>query len=43
VKIEKPCVRVTYRLEELPHQPSLRSIIDPAIRAARAQKANGRA
>jgi predicted GTPase len=35
IKIEKRCVRVTYRLEELPIQPSLRSIVDPAIRAAK--------
>jgi predicted GTPase len=35
VKIEKPCVRVTYRLEELTGQPSLRSVVDPAIRAAK--------
>jgi predicted GTPase len=35
VKIEKPCVRVTYRLEELPGQPSLRSILEPAIQAAK--------
>jgi predicted GTPase len=35
VKIVKPCVRVTYRLEELADQPSLRSVIEPAIRAAK--------
>jgi predicted GTPase len=35
VKIEKPCVRVTYRLEELAGQPSLRSILEPAIQAAK--------
>ena len=40
VKIEKPCVRVTYRLEELAGEPSLHSIIEPAVRAARRQ--NGR-
>jgi predicted GTPase len=34
VKILKPCVRVTYRLEELADQPSLRSIVEPAVRAA---------
>jgi predicted GTPase len=34
VKIEKPCVRVTYRLEELAGQRSLSSVIEPAIRAA---------
>jgi predicted GTPase len=37
VKIEKPCVRVTYRLEELAGEPSLRSVVEPAIRAARRQ------
>lgn len=36
VKIVKPCVRVTYRLEELAGQPSLRSLLDPAIRTSRA-------
>jgi predicted GTPase len=41
VKIVKPCVRVTYRLEELAGQPSLRSVIEPAIRASRAN-AEGR-
>ena len=35
VKIVKPCVRVTYRLEELAGQPSLRSVIEPAIQAAK--------
>jgi predicted GTPase len=38
VKIEKPCVRVTYRLEELAGEPPLRSIVEPAIRAARRQQ-----
>jgi predicted GTPase len=35
VKIEKPCVRVTYALHELPLEPTLRSIVEPVIRAAR--------
>jgi predicted GTPase len=35
VKIEKPCVRVTYALHELPLEPTLRSLVEPAIRAAR--------
>ena len=38
VKIEKPCVRVTYRLEELAGEPSLRSIIEPASRSAKRQR-----
>ena len=38
VKIEKPCVRVTYRLEELAGEPPPRSIVEPAIRAARRQQ-----
>ena len=38
IKIDKRCVRVTYRLEELPVQTSLRSIVDPAIRAAKTRR-----
>jgi predicted GTPase len=38
IKIDKRCVRVTYRLEELHVQTSLRSIVDPAIRAAKARR-----
>ena len=38
VKIEKPCVRVTYALHELPLEPTLRSIVEPAIKAARAPR-----
>jgi predicted GTPase len=41
VKIDKPCVRVTYRLEELPSQPSLHSIVDPAICVAKARREEG--
>jgi predicted GTPase len=35
VKIEKPCVRVTYSLHELPLEPTLRAVVAPAVRAAR--------
>jgi predicted GTPase len=38
VKIEKPCVRVMYRLEELAGEPSLSSIIEPASRAAKQRR-----
>ena len=42
VKIEKPCVRVTYSLHELPLEPTLRSVVAPAVRAARSGVGSGR-
>lgn len=42
VKIAKPCVRVTYRLEELAGQSTLRSVIEPAIKAVVQRDGRGR-